>query len=143
MDRRRNLSLSFFLATMGIFFVTFGFANEFVAAADVYADVALDGNKEEFVEDCTTLLDPIGPAEWADATEQCQKSADNREIEAMIDFIISGLQVVGGILLWVGMSGYKKRILELTDNEMDIKSKVKILKKGLKQSGKEMLNDED
>ena len=39
MDRQRNLSLSFFLATMGIFFVTFGFATEFVGAGYVYADL--------------------------------------------------------------------------------------------------------
>ena len=142
MDRQRHLSRSFFLATLGILFVTFGFATEFVAAGDVYFDVAHDGRKEESVEACTSLLVDVGITEWADATEQCQKEADDLELKAMIDFIISGLQVVGGILLWAGLYGWKKAISELTDNEMDIKSKVKILKKSLDRQGKEMVNDE-
>ena len=133
----KRVSLSYFLATLGILFVTLGFANEFLDAADYYLEVDSDTARDDYFQLCTSLMDELYSIE----NEKCQESVNDRVFDAMIDFIVSGLQVLGGFLLWVGLSGFKTALLKTIDTEQNdiivIKNRINKLSKRLANESKQ------
>jgi hypothetical protein len=119
------------VATLGIFFVTLGFANEFVIATDIYVEVDSDTARDDHFQLCLSLMDELYSIE----NEKCQEAVNDRVFDAMIDFIVSGLQVLGGILLWFGLSGFRTSLMKSIETEQNdintINKRIKKLKKGL------------
>ena len=126
METKTKLSLSYFVATLGILFFTIGFVNEFLEDADRYKSVDSEEARDAYFQVCVASMDETYSVE----NEECQRAVNERVLNAMFDFIVSGLQVLGGILLWVGISGIKISLMKVINIEQnDISAINKKIKK--------------